>query len=101
MNRRRFLSLLVRGAAAIHCAPWLRFLPLPASVKDPLIDEINAITLEAIYPAAITDQFFKATSFVDFLRSGRTTETGHADMVPPYVFNDESSEWEWTDEERT
>ena len=68
MNRRRFLSLLVRGAAAVHCAPLLRFIPLPEAVKDDLLDEMNAVCYASIAPD-ILDNYFKSTSLIESLRS--------------------------------
>lgn len=56
MNRRSFFKTL----AGLAAATWAETVVDPVVPRlDPLLDEINRITLETIYSSGIEDLFFK------------------------------------------
>lgn len=77
MNRRGFLKAFVTAAvgaavapALLRSAPGLVPVPVPA-----VLDPVNQATLEAIWPRAIANNFFRNTPLLSYMRAeGRLTE---------------------------
>jgi hypothetical protein len=62
MRRRSFLRAII-GAPLAALVPWRAMLPSPVS----MIDELNAVTLQEVYPAMVRDEWFMSDPLLGYI----------------------------------